>query len=90
MATDQRHFPSRHYGGRASGPFESLNPTRRRHTLRVPKPDTPSSGEDSQVKAATAEDGEVRAEDAERLWRSRDNRKGKLIISRCSKSSVAD
>jgi hypothetical protein len=86
MDATKRHFPERHYDGSASGPFALLNPTVRRFPLAVPKPDAQSS-DSSQVKdtdaqhrtelPSTAAGEEVRAEDVQRQWRSRDNRKGK-------------
>jgi hypothetical protein len=86
MDATKRHFPERHYDGSASGPFALLNPTVRRFPLAMPKPDTQSS-DNSQVKdtdtqhrteqLSTAAGEEVRAEDVQRQWRSRDNRKGK-------------
>lgn len=82
MDATKRHFPERHYDGSASGPFALLNPTVRRFPLAASKPDAQCS-DSSQIKGADAETkadrlprDEVRAEDVERKWRSRDNRKG--------------
>jgi hypothetical protein len=85
MDAKKRHFPERHYEGTASGPFAALNPTVRRFPLGPPKPDAQSSDEapvegadrqPTKERAPTDLKDEVRAEDVQRQWRSRDNRKG--------------
>lgn len=84
MDANKSHFPHRHYEGRASGPFALLNPTVRRFPLVAPKPDVESPdnskdhGADAQAETGrpTAAKDEARADDVQRQWRSRDNRKG--------------
>lgn len=82
MRANQRHFPDRHYEGTPSGPFALLNPTVRRFPLSaISKPDADSKvtrPEEAQIEPEqpTAAKDEVRAEDVQRQWRSRDNRKG--------------
>ena len=82
MDAIKRHFPERHYDGFASGPFALLNPTVRRFPLAAAKPYVQSS-DSYQVKDADAQTrteqpprDEALAEDVQRQWRSRDNRKG--------------
>jgi hypothetical protein len=72
MDAPPHHFPARHYEGIADGPFKSLNPTARRFPL-AKKP--AAAAVDAQAKGeASTED--VRADDVQQQWRSRDNRKG--------------
>ena len=83
-----RHFTGRHhYEGEAFGPFGFLNPTTRRSPLPAWKPDAHSSassendpGKADGEQASKAKNGEIRAEDVQRKWRSRDNRKGTLQV----------
>jgi len=86
----ENHFRSRHhYEGESFGPFGFLNPTVRRSPLRLGNSRNqsieaqlrgnkePQYGEEN----AVAKTEEIRAEDVQQKWRSRDNRKGRHAIA---------
>lgn len=89
----ESHFPWLHnHKGASFGPFGFLNPTLRRYPLQFDKSERHSSDEQLQGKKEgetgdTTTDqlpakkkDEIRAEDVQRKWRSRDNRKGKSFL----------
>lgn len=90
----QSHFPWFHkYEGESFGPFGFLNPTLKRYPLQFEKPESRSSDEQLQGKKEdetqkstasqlpASKKDEIRAEDIQRKWRSRDNRKGRHAIA---------
>ncbi len=81
------HFTGRHhYDGESSGPFGFLNPTTRKYALPSQARKKEPSQEGSQhtlvggelAHPSNAKKDEIRAEDVLLIWRTRDNRKGKL------------
>lgn len=85
------HFTGlHHYEGEAYGPFAFLNPTTRRYPLPYHKKlERNSSEQEDLLKSDSGElqavkespkRREVRAKDVYRKWRSRDNRKGTIIL----------
>ncbi|KAL2073668.1 hypothetical protein VTL71DRAFT_10994 [Oculimacula yallundae] len=86
------HFTGRH-GRDAHGPFSFMNPTIRRSRIRLNKADHQSSQEDLRSKDKGSQDAhgtqahpakgrnEIWIGDVERLFRTRDNRKGRHQIS---------
>lgn len=85
------HFPWFHqYEGKSSGPFGFLNPTTRQYPVSAQqmnthhedetKPKTDGDSDDlPAAQPSTAGKEEVLADDVQRKWRARDNRKGKLL-----------
>ncbi|KAK7403806.1 hypothetical protein QQX98_010403 [Neonectria punicea] len=81
MPAPQDHFEGRHYeADRVSGPFQSLNPTRR-YIVAGKKPARPSDEERDGKPTAAPGDSSLKAA---YVWRSRDNRKGRhaLVLDR--------
>jgi hypothetical protein len=87
------HWSGHHDEGQAYGPFTFLNPTTRRLPLPFQKPVRESSQEDLQVKEngarnatphSNGKNDDIRAEDVERLYRTRDNRKGRFPLTLCT------
>lgn len=95
MENHHRHFSPRHYGGRAYGPFNFFNPTTRHLPVPLNKPVSSSQASQAGLAVSSSTEGdtvagggtkhtdtaEQPAAAVEQKWRSRDNRKGKRIIS---------
>lgn len=90
------HF---HHGkGAEYGPFTFLNPTSRRYPLTWKPPGEDSGSEASSSKQndpqpnpgqpSTSKNDELRAEDVQRLYRTRDNRKGRSLLLPYIKTDV--
>lgn len=87
--SSSRHFTGvHHYEGESYGPFSFLNPTVRKQRL-PPAHAAPASSQEHELengngavngaKKVPEKKDEIRAQDVYRKWRSRDNRKGKIL-----------
>ena len=85
---EARHWDGRHHEGKSYGPFDFLNPTQRKFKLPLHGTERYASrgalrkkdrnGVADQGLASAPRRGNIQAGDVERLFRTRDNRKGRL------------